>query len=107
MRGGATDGGGDVHKCLLFNYDELLRVMADSGCVSLVLSGHLHSGAFGVDEAGTAHVTLESPLTHADAGAHAVLHVFDDRLELQGFGAVASRVVPARRRAGGLGADSE
>jgi manganese-dependent ADP-ribose/CDP-alcohol diphosphatase len=97
--GVATDA--DVHKCLLFNHEALLARCAASGCVALVLSGHLHEGAFGVDAAGAAHVTLESPLTHdAEGGAHAVLRVFEDRLELEGFGAVASRVVPARRRAG-------
>jgi len=85
--------GGPVHKCLVFNFPEVLRVLAGSGCVAAVLSGHEHPGAFGVDVAGVHHITLESPLTHP-AGAHAVAHVHADRVELQGFGAVASRVIP-------------
>lgn len=100
-RAARSDGGpSSIHKCLPFDYDEVLKSLALSPCVSLVLSGHLHEGSFGVDDAGIPHVTLESPLTHAREGAHALLHLFDDRLELQGFGAVASRVVPARRSPG-------
>lgn len=88
-----------VHTCLLHNYDALLSTFAAAGCVSLVLSGHLHEGAFGVDAAGTTHVTLESPLTHPENGAHALLRVFSDRLELEGCGtAVANRTVAAVRK---------
>lgn len=88
-----------VHTCLLHNYDVLLSTFAAAGCVSLVLSGHLHEGAFGVDAAGTTHITLESPLTHPERGAHALLHVFSDRLELEGCGtAIANRTVAAVRK---------
>lgn len=88
-----------VHKCLVWNYDEVLAAIhAEPRCTAAVFSGHLHDGAFGVDSAGIAHVTLESPLTHREGG-FAIARLFPDRLELEGFGAVASRVLPRRPEA--------
>jgi len=91
----------DIKTCLLFNFAEVQALLAASGVVAGVFSGHFHTGGFGVDGAGVAHVTLESPLTHPareEGGgggdmAHAILHFFEDRAELEGFGAVASRTL--------------
>jgi hypothetical protein len=92
-----------IKTCLLFNFAEVQALLAASGVVAGVFSGHFHTGGFGVDGAGVAHVTLESPLTHPareEGGgsgggdlAHAILHFFEDRAELEGFGAVASRTL--------------
>jgi manganese-dependent ADP-ribose/CDP-alcohol diphosphatase len=88
--------GGDVHKCLAWNFEEVRDVLAAAGgTVAAVFSGHLHDGAFGVDAAGIPHITLESPLTHRE-GAHAVVRLHADRAELTGYGAVASRTIPKR-----------
>lgn len=88
-----------VHKCLVWNYEEILATIhAEPRCTAAVFSGHLHDGAFGVDSAGIAHLTLESPLTHHEGG-FAIARLFADRLELEGFGAVASRTLPRRPEA--------
>lgn len=87
--------GTSVHKCLVWNYADIMAALhAEPRCVAAVFSGHLHDGAFGVDEAGIPHVTLESPLTHPDEGGHAIVRLFTDRLEIEGSGAIATRAFP-------------
>jgi len=99
---GSSGSAADPCKCLLFNFREVLATLHAAGNVALVLSGHFHKGAAGVDEHGVTHLTLESPLTHplrADGGggAHATVHLHDDCIVIEGRGAVASRTVAARR----------
>ena len=79
--------------CLLFNYPQVLALLGEyKDVVKAVFSGHLHSGAFGLDDAGIAHISLPSPLTHRN-GAFAVASLFDDRLEICGSGAAESHCV--------------
>ena len=84
-------GGDNLYNCdqvLLWNFEEVLAVLHAAGkTVAVVLSGHKHDGAFGVDSHGIPHITFESPLTHSN-GAHGIANVWRDRLELECYGAV-------------------
>ena len=46
----------------------------------LSVTGHNHRGGYARDSEGLHHVTLESPLTHAESFGY--VDVFDDRLEV-------------------------
>lgn len=96
-RNGGSGGVDNVHKCLAWNYEEVRWLLGSAGCVVAVFSGHLHDGAFGVDAAGISHVTIESPLTHPE-GAYAVVRLYEEHADLQGYGAVPSRTLPKRTR---------
>ena len=56
-----------------------------------LFAGHKHSGGYGVDPEGMHHVTVESPLTHADC--YGYVDVYEDRLELVGSGDLPSRTM--------------
>jgi manganese-dependent ADP-ribose/CDP-alcohol diphosphatase len=61
--------------------------------VVAVFAGHYHKGGYAVDTEGLHHITMPSPLTHADCFAHVEVHA--DRLELVGAGEqVANRTLP-------------
>ena len=82
--------------CLHFNYERVLQLLAAfAASIALVVAGHDHEGAFGVDDAGIPHLTLPSPLVH-DADSHTIVEVHADRLEVIGFGACESRTLPLR-----------
>lgn len=78
---------------LLWNYEEVLSVLQKrSGTVVAVFQGHDHEGGYHLDTTGIHHVTFESPLECTlDTVAFATVHVFGDRLEIEGAGKVPSR----------------
>lgn len=87
-----------------WNNGEVLEVLrgAGEGVVAAVLAGHYHAGGYALDPGpGTHHVTLESPLgtTPQEPLAHAVVELWDDRLEIRGRGLVRSRTLPYRTAA--------
>jgi len=47
---------------LVWNYEEVLRVLHRYHCVAAVLYGHEHKGGRGVDEHGIHHIIFEAPL---------------------------------------------
>ncbi len=58
-----------------------------------MIAGHNHRGGYARDSEGMHHVTLQSPLTHAESFGY--IDVFDDRLEVVGGGgAIPSRALP-------------
>lgn len=98
--GGAdADTSADVNAfdCVIFNDVEVLAELARvKNTVAAVFAGHDHEGSFGTDEAGIPHVTIQSPLVREEV-AHGVVHVFEDRLELEGVGGLPSRTIAFRR----------
>ena len=79
---------------VLWNYDELDALVRDHSCVVAVLSGHDHDGGFGTDEHGVHHITLQAPLEcEEDEVAYGTIHMYRDRMELEGCGRVPSRVL--------------
>lgn len=65
------------------------------------MAGHDHNGGYHLDEdTGIHHVTFEGVIeTPPDSNAFGILSVFEDRMELEGSGRVANRVLvfPQRR----------
>ena len=76
-----------VPGALLWNFEGTLGVIREfGGTVALVPTGHFHAGGYAVDETGTHHLTLPSPL-HAelsDPRAHCTVEVMEDRIDIVG-----------------------
>lgn len=87
-----------VREALLWNYNEVLAVLerVGPGVVALVLAGHYHSGGYTMDEFGTYHVTLQSPLhcNEDDPRCHCTIEIWKDRIEILGCGLVPGRILP-------------
>jgi manganese-dependent ADP-ribose/CDP-alcohol diphosphatase len=81
-------------RAIAFDYDVLLSMLHTEGrgVVAAVFAGHFHRGGFATDDAGIHHVTVEAPLTHGLSFGD--VHVYGDRLELAGSGALPSRSLP-------------
>lgn len=80
--------------CLVWNYAEVLAVLARHACVVAVLAGHDHDGGYARDAAGVHHLTFPSPLnaTEECREAHARIDFYADRMEVYGAGGVAQRI---------------
>lgn len=81
--------------CLAWNYDELLSVLRSHRSVVCFMAGHDHDGGYHKDEnTGTHHLTLEGVIeTPPDSNAFATVSVYEDRMELKGYGRVRDRVL--------------
>eukprot|EP00892_Ulva_mutabilis_P004246 jgi/Ulvmu1/2193/UM013_0039.1 len=94
---------GDRTSSLLWNYEDVLAVLAEADNVLATLSGHIHQQGHHVDERGVHFITLpallEAPLRHS--ACHALMHVLEDGFVLEGCGAVAS--IDGRRAAAEAG----
>ncbi|OQR84456.1 hypothetical protein ACHHYP_13363 [Achlya hypogyna] len=76
--------------CLLWNYDEVLAVIAAHCCVRAVLCGHYHDNGYAQDAQGVHFVNFQAVL-EAPANAYATIDVFSDRLHIRGVGNVPTR----------------
>jgi len=84
--------------CLLWNYEEVLAVLAASSCVVCTLAGHAHGGGYACDEAGVHHLVLPAVL-ECPPGETAFGHldVYAHGFQLRGSGRMAStEVLPYR-----------
>lgn len=81
--------------CLAWNYDELLSVLRSHRSVVCFMAGHDHDGGYHMDnDTGTHHLTLEGIIeTPPDSDAFATVSVYEDRMELKGYGRVKDRVL--------------
>ena len=79
---------------LLWNYQDVLEVLWQSGCVVACFHGHTHYADYSVDKHGVHHCAfdgvIEAPL---DSNAFATLHVKDDSIVIEGFGVIKSQVL--------------
>jgi len=66
---------------------KILHKYEDS--VVACLTGHEHGGGYSQDKAGIHHLTLISPL-ESKIDAHAIVEVYDDKIKVQGYGAIES-----------------
>ena len=89
--------------CLLWNYKEVLHVLRDyADVICLALSGHAHKGGYCRDNESGIHfrvveAVLENPHPH---DTYATMDIFDDRIEIQGFGNCASATYDLRHIGG-------
>ncbi|KAA1178048.1 phosphatase [Rhizobium tropici] len=83
----------NAHNAL--NSDRILALLAEHDHVVAYLNGHNHAGNFGVS-AGTYFVNFKGMVDTADASAYAIVSVFEDRLEITGFGRETDRTLALR-----------
>uniref|UniRef100_A0A0E0LXW8 Uncharacterized protein n=1 Tax=Oryza punctata TaxID=4537 RepID=A0A0E0LXW8_ORYPU len=76
---------------LMWNYEEVMRVVHRHGCVVACLAGHDHKGGYGVDARGVHHRTLEAALEcPPGTDAFGRVDVYPDGMTLVGTGRMAS-----------------
>ncbi|KAG8535024.1 hypothetical protein GDO81_029655 [Engystomops pustulosus] len=84
--------------CLVWNYQEVLRVLQAHHSVVCYLAGHDHSGGYHQDSYGIHHVTMEgvieSPL---GSNAFGTIYAYEEGLFLRGGGRVRDRYLPYRK----------
>ncbi len=78
--------------CVCWNYDKVLAILHKYSCVLAYFAGHDHDGGYAQDEYGIHHVTVQAGL-EGDVGQcdFGTVHVFEDRLVLNGSGRVPDR----------------
>ncbi|XP_067285825.1 manganese-dependent ADP-ribose/CDP-alcohol diphosphatase isoform X1 [Pseudorasbora parva] len=80
--------------CLAWNYEDVLSVLRSHQCVVCFMAGHDHDGGFFTDGSGLHHLTLEGLIeTPPQSSAFGTLHVFEDRMILEGSGRTRDRVL--------------
>lgn len=72
--------------------DRMLALLAEHDHVVAYLNGHNHAGNFGVRE-GTYFVNFKGMVDTEDTSAYAMVAVYDDRLEITGFGREEGRIL--------------
>lgn len=77
----------------LWNYQEVQALLAGYPNVMAYLNGHNHAGHYGEVD-GIHYVTVEGMLETATTTAYAIVEVYGDRIEIDGFGRATDRVLP-------------
>ncbi len=78
--------------------EPLKQILAESPCVVAYLAGHDHQGGY-AEKDGLYHVTVQAMVDASAKNAFGVVHVYDDRLVLEGIGDVPSRTMKLRAAA--------
>jgi 3',5'-cyclic AMP phosphodiesterase CpdA len=76
---------------LLYNHEEIRRIIESSGIVVAYLCGHEHAGGY-ARQNGVYYVTIQG-LVEAPQNAYAVVTLLEDRIEIRGTGSVPSRTL--------------
>lgn len=82
---------------LLWNYPEVLELIRRFPCVRVVFSGHSHADGYvyaheGMHNRGVHFVVCDAILECSPSEtAHALVHVFEDKLVVQGYGKIPTR----------------
>jgi manganese-dependent ADP-ribose/CDP-alcohol diphosphatase len=82
---------------LLWNSDEILAILEESGVVAAWMNGHDHNGGY-AERHGIHHVTFPGMVESAVANSYTLVDVFDNRLELHGTGTAPSRTLSLTAR---------
>ena len=80
----------DSHNAL--NSDRMLALLAEHDHVIAYLNGHNHAGNFGVVD-GTYFINFKGMVDTEDSSAYAIVSVYEDRLDITGFGRETSRTL--------------
>ncbi|CAI5766167.1 manganese-dependent ADP-ribose/CDP-alcohol diphosphatase [Podarcis lilfordi] len=79
---------------LAWNYKDALSVIHSHHSVVCYLAGHLHFGGYCLDSYGVHHVTLDGIIeTPPESHAFGIIHVYHDRMVLEGRGRILDRVM--------------
>lgn len=74
------------------NDQEIVSLASQFSCVKALIAGHHHAGAFCETES-LPCIVVEGMVETADQNAYGIIELFPDRLILQGYGRVTSRVI--------------
>ncbi|KAK9808721.1 hypothetical protein WJX72_002505 [[Myrmecia] bisecta] len=81
--------------CLLWNYDEVLKVLQGAGNVAATFAGHIHDDAYALDETGIHHRVVNAILeTPPGRDCYGWVDVYQDRLECTGVDNMQSYTLP-------------
>ncbi|MGY5779481.1 metallophosphoesterase [Rhizobium sp. LEGMi135b] len=72
--------------------ERMLSLLAEHDHIIAYLNGHNHAGNFGVSD-GTYFVNFKGMVDTEDTSAYAIVAIYNDRLEVTGFGREDSRVL--------------
>lgn len=81
--------------CNLWNEDEVAETVEGFDCVKAWFNGHNHEGAYGVRK-GMHYVTIEGMVETADTNAFGIVEIYNDRLNIIGFGRTKNRTIMTR-----------
>jgi hypothetical protein len=83
---------------LCWNYSDLLEMLARNTSVAAHFNGHYHDGGFATDEENGIHYLTLPALCDSGGGlgAHAIAHFTRNSIAIEGWGRIASRVLPCR-----------
>jgi len=76
---------------LLYNHDEIARLLESSGAVVAYMCGHDHAGGY-AQRSGVHYITVQG-MVEAPETAYAVVTIQSDRIEIRGTGSVPSRTL--------------
>ena len=77
---------------LLWNCEEILRILQESPAVVAYMNGHAHDGGYALRD-GIHHVTFPGMVESGERNSYTLVDVYDDRLELRGSGTAPSRTL--------------
>lgn len=80
----------------IWNSGEVLAVIDRHPCVAAYFNGHDHKGAEEIRNA-IPYITFKSILHEPEVNSYSAIHLFADRLEIEGNGREQSRVIPLKR----------
>ena len=80
----------------VWNHEAVIALIDRHPCVVAYFNGHNHAGAE-VLRNGVPYITFKSILHEPAVNAFSAIHLFADRLEIEGNGREMSRVIPLRR----------
>lgn len=83
--------------CLLWNYEDMLKVLRDTapGTVVATMAGHTHQNGYLLDEHGIHHLVLPAVLeTPPGRDCYGHVDVWEDRIEIQGVDTMMSLHLP-------------
>ncbi|MCZ6674572.1 MAG: metallophosphoesterase, partial [Verrucomicrobia bacterium] len=83
----------NVHN--LWNAPEIVELLEDYSCVKAYINGHNHAGNYDVKK-GIHYLTLKGMVDTVHT-SYAVIHVYEDRLEVKGFGREENRTLEIRK----------
>lgn len=76
---------------LVYNHEEIARMLESSGVVVAYVCGHEHTGGY-AEQNGVHHVTIQG-MVEAPQNAYAVVTFLEDRIDIRGTGSVPSRTL--------------